>query len=374
MAITERYVTSGAAGGGAGTEGDPWTLAEAITSAVAGDRVNIKADGTYTQASPWTQVNAGTDQSPIIWRGYKTTIGDGYQGRNADGTLNTTNMPTITRSGNGSTLVGNTFSYFDSLNLTYSGGGNTYVLYLRSGGMAVNCRVYTSGAGGTSNDGITTLNYCHVTNCDVIMDSTLGYSAISTASCVSVIGCRITCADGYGIFANGDCGAYIGNLIYNCGDDGIYGNNAGKRFLARHNTIVGNTGSGITVNSHTAYGIVLTENLITDNGGYGYEDNVSGGTYRVMYGNRFDRNTSGVILNQGDVPMFKNNTASVTQANEYTDAASDDYSLAASSPAKGLGRLGANVGYWQNAVAAGGGGGGDCKKYSCRLGLGLRMS
>ncbi len=59
MAFTERYVTSAAGGGGAGTEGDPWTLAEAFANVVSEDRANIQSDGTYNIAG-LTQSNAGT--------------------------------------------------------------------------------------------------------------------------------------------------------------------------------------------------------------------------------------------------------------------------------------------------------------------------
>ena len=45
-----KYVTTGAAGGGVGSAGDPWTLAEAMTSAVAGDIVAIAA-GVYVGSS-----------------------------------------------------------------------------------------------------------------------------------------------------------------------------------------------------------------------------------------------------------------------------------------------------------------------------------
>ena len=98
MAITDRYVTQGAGGGGAGTSGSPWTFAEAITNAVAGDRINVQSDASYSIGT--TTFGAGIFAAPIIWRGYDSTIGDcDNLGRNADGTLNTTGMPAITVTG-----------------------------------------------------------------------------------------------------------------------------------------------------------------------------------------------------------------------------------------------------------------------------------
>ena len=86
MAFTERYVTSGAGGGGSGTSGSPWTFAEAITNAVAGDRINVQSDAAYSIGA--TTFGAGTFAAPILWRGYDATIGDCDDlGRNADGTL-----------------------------------------------------------------------------------------------------------------------------------------------------------------------------------------------------------------------------------------------------------------------------------------------
>lgn len=75
MAWTERYVTVAGAGAHDGTsEGNAWTLAEAIAAAAAGQRVNVKA-GTHTVASDRTFGTAGTDASAIWWRGYNSEIG-----------------------------------------------------------------------------------------------------------------------------------------------------------------------------------------------------------------------------------------------------------------------------------------------------------
>ena len=95
MAITERYVTSGAAGGGDGSSGNPWTLTEALANMAAGDRINIKADGTYTRSANDTVTPDGTATSPIILRGYTTTIGDATLGRASGGALDSSKMPTI---------------------------------------------------------------------------------------------------------------------------------------------------------------------------------------------------------------------------------------------------------------------------------------
>ena len=90
MAFTERYVADAASGGGAGTEGDPWTLAEALANAVAGDRVNILSDSSYSLGAD-TVTNAGTAASLIVFRVYNSPIGDlEGQGGNAEVTLNST--------------------------------------------------------------------------------------------------------------------------------------------------------------------------------------------------------------------------------------------------------------------------------------------
>jgi hypothetical protein len=77
MAWTERYVSVAGAGAHDGTsEANAWTLAEAITNAVAGHRVNV-INGTYANTTTdLTFAGAGTSSTAIWWRGYNTTIGD----------------------------------------------------------------------------------------------------------------------------------------------------------------------------------------------------------------------------------------------------------------------------------------------------------
>lgn len=73
------YVSSTASGGGAGTEGDPFTLAEcnsAQGNVGAGDTAWVKADGTYTLAANLVLAD-GTAGNPVQLRAYTSAIGDG---------------------------------------------------------------------------------------------------------------------------------------------------------------------------------------------------------------------------------------------------------------------------------------------------------
>lgn len=73
MAWTERYVRDDASGSGDGTadtSGSAWTLAQAISSASNGHRINIRV-GTYTQGA-----NIDFSKTQTAWRGFNTTPGD----------------------------------------------------------------------------------------------------------------------------------------------------------------------------------------------------------------------------------------------------------------------------------------------------------
>jgi len=77
MAFTERYATAAGAGAADGTsEANAWSLATAVTTASAGQRVNVKT-GTYSGLSTLTISVAGSDTQAIHWRAYTTTPGDG---------------------------------------------------------------------------------------------------------------------------------------------------------------------------------------------------------------------------------------------------------------------------------------------------------
>lgn len=177
MAYTERYVTSGASGGGDGSSGSPWTLAEAIANAASGDRVNIQSDATYTLGSAITLPN-GAAGSPIIWRGYNSTIGDlDAVGRtSATGPLDVSNFPVID---GGSSYLISTGSYnrVECLRLTSSRDGGT--LTVNDYSVVARCRIDNTNASGTNSSGVSGSNKrFEITDSDIAISSTQSASTV----------------------------------------------------------------------------------------------------------------------------------------------------------------------------------------------------
>ncbi len=147
MAYTEYYVSADATGGNDGTsETTPWTLAEAFAGAVAGDRVNIKT-GNYS-LSTTTLTSSGTSLSRIYYRGYSTIIGDlDDQWLNSDGTVDTTNFPSITLTGQLTVLA---YTILHNLNIT----ADLNLVAVRSGAQdyvsVISCRVENTNSDGSA--------------------------------------------------------------------------------------------------------------------------------------------------------------------------------------------------------------------------------
>lgn len=150
MAWTERYVRADAAGGGDGTTdtnsgaNGAWTIAEAITNAAAGMRINIKA-GTYSSSTLHTFSAAGTTASPIWWRGFNSTIGD------LDGVADSTNFPYFSFTSNGYFHASGANNWFENIRISSSTAtANRGTLYIGAASQFFyNCKIVYTGS--TSN-------------------------------------------------------------------------------------------------------------------------------------------------------------------------------------------------------------------------------
>lgn len=125
MAFTDRYVSSTGTDTYANStsSGTPMSMATALANASAGDRINVISDGTYNLGTT-SQTNAGNATDLIIWRGYNTTIGDlDSVGRDtpANGSgLITTDMPVISMTGS---LTLASYTAWMNFNVSGSVGG-----------------------------------------------------------------------------------------------------------------------------------------------------------------------------------------------------------------------------------------------------------
>lgn len=195
MAYTERYVTDAAGGGGDGTSGDPWTLAEALTNGTAADRINIQSDSGYSIGADVVS-GTGTAAQLLCFRGYNSSIGDlENQGWNSDATLNTTNFPVITCTGIFDTgAARNAFLLFQ--NLVFTGALSSELV---GGGSADNCYFVeckiTNTQNNTSAVALQLDNACGLINCDLECSGAAHGNVLLWDNNAKAIGCRFKGVD-----------------------------------------------------------------------------------------------------------------------------------------------------------------------------------
>lgn len=337
MSITERYVTADSDGGD-GSVGNPWTLAEAFTNAVAGDRVNVKA-GAYA-CNNNGPTNSGSSTSPIIFRGYSSTIGDGYQGRtNGNGALVATNLPVLTYAST-QRYLGTNWIILESLKIlgTRSGGvvlpgaqhSCVRCIIENDSTNAAAAAVYADGAG------------CILLDCDFALTGGSGGSAAVSlaATYARVAACRINGGPAVGILSASGA-EFIDNTIWSTGKC-INLTATGTTSTVWGNTLSPKSGSAadaITYVSSMTSAQLLGNNLIVDAGAYGINgSNAANGI--VAYRNRLDRNATADTYLATDwlaATSYNHSTTDATQANEFENAASADFRLKSTSPAIGVG-------------------------------------
>lgn len=375
MAITEKYVSSTGAGDFSGSSeanamrwSDLSTAMSGGGSAAAGDRYNIKA-GTYSSLSAANWTATGTPASPIILRGYNSTIGDlDTQGRTSGNqALDTTNFPALNFSQGEYFRADNTTCVvFQNLNITIGGTG-------RSGaGMTTGitcvifrCKVTNPSTNGSAN-GITAYSGA-VIDCDAVLSGGSGTACGITANdyCHYINNRVVTCPS-VGIIVTGGRAVCRGNVVANCGSHGIQYTDSSTTnpMVFIGNTVYGCGGSGIYLGSYAyAQTFVFIDNHLTDNTRYAIECAYSG-TANVggaFYNNRTRDNGLGAYLGFADWVTGTNTGAVTTDtggaATDYTAAGSNDFTLISAAPGKAVGLMPyMDIGALQRQESASGGG------------------
>jgi hypothetical protein len=336
MAITEKYASSAGAGSNNGTsEANAWSFATMLTSATAGDRINFKGNHTFTGNHSFT--NAGTATSPIILRGYSSTIGDcSALGRtNGNGALVTTGMPVFSQDLYQLTMPA--MSVLEAV-VCSSSTRNGPLVSVGNFSALFRCRFANSGTGGSAAAVDLGGTNAFAVDCDAVMSGASGGSyCLRCSSGNWVVGCRI---DGGVVPAAtlSSVGTFV-NCVIIGGTDCVIINNTGNPAALINCTLVGGSSDGLHIVTGNIRNPLVINCLITDNGAYGLYG-VDAGTALFAVGNRIDRNTTAASSGATDwLSAFAgfNNTTSATQSNEFPGYGSDDFRLGSSSPARGIG-------------------------------------
>lgn len=359
MAITERYVTQASAGG-TGTFGDPWNFATAVANAVAGDRVNIQSDAVYSIGA--TTFPAGSFTGPIIWRGYDATIGDcDNLGRNANGTLNTTGMPSITITGAWN-HANSGYTTFQNLNIT---GALSSALISNNAGdilVVINCRIQNT-QNNASARCILHDDTLYLLNSDFICSGASHDFLILNDNILTVIGCRFELTAADDAISSGTNAVISGSVFIkngSLGGNGIRITSAVTttiRTQITHCTFYNLTAAIISTATHTGNFLVCYENHCTDCTQY-----ITNTTSIIVFD--IHSRTRDITSPPSTVELIE--VAAITTdtggaSTDFVDAAGGDLHLITTAPGYNAGWHGADIGGLQTDPPAGSGmiGGGN---------------
>lgn len=327
------YVTTGAAGGGAGTEGDPWTLAEATANVVAGDTVYVKA-GTYsTDDSGSSAVMdldvAGGNTTWIDWIGYTTTINDFTIGDSQPVVLDAS-VNTLTHAILATTISGSAYNRFTGFQYT---GGSGHGFNFGSGGdnmVNIGCKFDNNGGRGFQGD-----NNIYFIACEFTGNTTNSFDMDNSGA---IVACKFhneptsTCTFGSQTLV-------YANLAYNNGNGIVFAANSSTPLFIG-NTIDGD-GQGSSVGmsitgSSNLMGLVLNNILFDLNTGVNFlnagVEVVYARGYNLFYSNTNDYDV--LSLDPSDV---------AGTSDPFTNSGTRDYSLKTGSEALDAGLDGGNI-------------------------------
>jgi len=321
--MVDKFVTFDAAGGGDGTIGDPWTMAEATANVVAGDKVFVKA-GTYSvddsASSSVMDIDiVGTNANWILWEGYTTTQGDFSLGDVQPAIIDALTN-TLSNALNGTTLGGSGYNGFRGLRFT---GGSSHGANF---GTSVDnvafegCKFDNNGGRGLIADNEVTGVMCEFTGNttnSLNADNNTRFLACSfhnepsqtvtlgSGACM-LMSLFFNNGNGVNLFFDSQTPVIVGNSF----DGGSQASSVGTRISGSANIM------GILYNN-----IFIDFDVAVDFASAGTERVVSKG-FNLFFGNTTDY----------DVLSLESNDISGT-SDPFTDSANDDYSLKTGSEA-----------------------------------------
>ena len=314
--MPDYYVSTTASGSGTGTEGSPFTLAQAASTAVANDRVFVKGDGIHSVPTAITPTAnfAPTNTSRFVqWIGYTNTITDGGRA-------------TLRLSGSATTIwAGSARSghWLRNLDFDCNAVASSVGVDLNQWNRIENCIVRN-----WRSIGVQLRAQCTMTRCRVTGGSG-GTGAVSILSTCNVLRNEIIGNASPGIVISGGNGnvVIVGNLIIDntgASSDGI-NNGAFFGSTIEGNTIDGNGRDGIRMTTNLM-GHSVRGNILMRNGAFGLNLSsstpIEAGYTPNLYGTGSMANTSGacnVTLGSADLTTLT--------ADPFTNKAGGDYSL-----------------------------------------------
>jgi hypothetical protein len=356
MAFTEKFVTPAGAGNNDGLSfANAMTFAQAITDASGktGQRYNLK--GAFGNIGATTFPD-GALAAPNVWRGCQTTEGDlDDGGRNADGTLDTTGMPTVTLTGIWSPV---SYVTFQSLNIT--GELNSRLLGATGGDslVALNCRIENT-ANNVNANTISWDDGCGIIGCDLICSGATHAAVLIVDANSRIENTRFEAADAKACVSCAQTTTINNSVFIKRGSVGGSGVNfavlslTGTAYVG--NCTFYNLAEGVlTTAAHSGGQIIISGCHCTD-GTYLVNNTTTVAVYDIN--NRTRDLTSGKSTGAELITTKPVTTDTGGAETDFVDAANDNFRLLTTAPGYNTRFDGGDIGGLQTDPPAGGGGG-----------------
>ena len=311
------YSSHNAAGAGAGTIGDPYTLQELFDNTASADLGLVMATGTYT---PSVQLDLDTNAGSVATRVE-------IRGANSDGTDDGT-VATVSGSSLGAStdLLAITMDWLDIANLRFTAATADNVSLTTDNTRFTDCRFDNATSDGLLQNSFD--HYVQLLRCEIDNNGGFGYGgSLSSRGNVFIDLCSIHDNGSYGCRLAQD-GTIARSLIYkNTGHGVILALDSTSQGIAiRDSTIATNTGAGISVVAGTTIvNALIARTILYENGEYGIDLNAANIEQFRFLNLAVHNNTSGDI----DAGSLPSETVTDDPTFAVETAGSEDYTPSA---------------------------------------------